>query len=238
MGKASLDLDYKIEILGGARFDLCGSCGGESRKRHPQEAGFIRLISRWREKVNILKILLSNNCVHNCLYCANREGRGHPVASFSAEELASLFWHLYQRGVVKGLFLSSAVDRSPSRTMNEMLKVAEILRYRLHFSGYLHLKILPDVSNDYLEEAVKLATRVSVNLEAPTPQSLCQIAPQKNFLGIWQKFQWFESQKKKGLSAPAGVTTQLVVGGSKETDREIMHTTSQLYEHFGLARVY
>ena len=241
MGKASLDLDYKIEILGeGARFDLCGSCGGEeSRKRHPQ-GGWIYPVNLpdGGKKVNILKILLSNNCMHNCLYCANREGRSHSIASFSAEELASLFWHLYQRGMVKGLFLSSAVDRSPSWAMNEMLKVAEILRYRLHFSGYLHLKILPDVSNDYLEEAVKLATRVSVNLEAPTPQSLCQIAPQKNFFGIWQKFQWFESQKKKGLSAPAGVTTQLVVGGSKETDREIMHTTSQLYEHFGLARVY
>ncbi len=241
MGKASLDLDHKIEILGnGARFDLCGSCGGEeSRKRHPQ-GGWIYPVSLpgSGRKVNILKILLSNDCMHNCLYCANREGRDHPVTSFSAEELSSLFWHLYQKGMVKGLFLSSAVDRSPSWTMNEMLKVAEILRYRLHFSGYLHLKILPDVSNDYLEEAVKLATRVSVNLEAPTPQSLHQIAPQKNFSGIWRKFEWFKSRKEKGISAPAGVTTQLVVGGGKETDREIIYTASQLYERFSLARVY
>jgi len=176
--------------------------------------------------------------MHNCFYCANREGRDHPVTSFSAEELSSLFWHLYQKGMVRGIFLSSAVDKSPSRTMNEMLKVAEILRYHLHFSGYLHLKILPDVSNDYLEEAIKLATRVSVNLEAPTPQSLCEIAPQKNFSRIWQKFQWLKSRKEKGFSTPAGVTTQLVVGGSKETDREIIQASSQLYGQFGLARVY
>ena len=241
MSKLSLDLDHKVKILGdGARFDLCGACGGEeSRRRNPQ-GGWIYPVSLpgSGKRVNILKILLSNNCMHNCFYCANREGRDHPVTSFSAEELSSLFWHLYQKGMVRGIFLSSAVDKSPSWTMSEMLKVAEILRYRFHFSGYLHLKILPDVSNDYLEEAIKLATRVSVNLEAPNPQSLCEIAPQKNFSRIWQKFQWFKSQKERGVSTPAGITTQLVVGGSRETDREIMQTSSQLYGQFGLARVY
>jgi len=235
-----LDLDGKVRLLAdSARFDLCGSCFGQpSRKSNPQ-GGWIYPVSLPDGRVvKVLKILLSNDCVHDCFYCANRAGSPFRRTSLKAEELVALFLRLWQKGLVKGLFLSSAVSRDPTWTMNEMLKTVEMLRKKFHFRGYIHLKILPEATRDYIEEAVRLATRVSVNLEAPSPHYLSAIAPQKSFSRIMGLFSLLSDLRRKGLCAPAGITTQFVVGGSTEKDREILGTAFLLYRKFCLARVY
>ncbi|MEN3185986.1 MAG: radical SAM protein [Atribacterota bacterium] len=233
-------LSQKIAILGyGARFDLCGSCfGGESRTKHPLGHWIYPVTLPDGQRVNVLKILLSNRCIHNCFYCVNRVDRCHKeAASFTAVELVRLFATLYHQGMVRGLFLSSAVERDAARTMTEMMKVVEILRFKMQFRGYIHLKILPEVSADFIEEAVRLSTRVSVNLEAPTPSALRCIAPEKNFEDIWNTLRYLKCLKDKRV-ARFDFTTQFVVGASGETDREIMQTTSLLYREMKLARVY
>jgi len=237
---AFLDFDDKVKLLAdSARFDLCGSCFGQpSRKSNPQGGWIYPASLPDGRVVKVLKILLSNDCVHNCLYCANRFGLPFRRTSLRAEELVKLFLHLWQKGLVKGLFLSSAVSRDPIWTMNEMLRTVEILRKKFNFKGYIHLKILPEATHDYIEEAVRLATRVSVNLEAPNPQHLSSIAPQKNFSKIMTLFAFLSDLRRKGLCTPAGITTQFVVGGSTEKDREILSTAFLLYKRFYLARVY
>jgi len=117
------------------------------------------------ERVNLLKILLSNDCIHNCYYCSNREGRKGDRVRFSPEELVRIFLSMKDKGLVKGLFLSSAVDKNPFRTMDDMLKVTELLRLKHHFPGYIHLKIFPESTDDYIDAAIRLATRVSINIE-------------------------------------------------------------------------
>lgn len=234
------DPEEKLILLGSeARFDLCGSCfGGESRIRNPRGGWIYPVALPDGRRVPMLKILLSNVCIHNCLYCANRIGRKVKRASFTASELARLFVEFYRKGLVQGLFLSSAVFREAPHAMGEMIKVVEILRYHYRFRGYIHLKILPEVGFDFVEEAAKLATRVSVNLEAPSPEYLARIAPEKDFGKIFEKFLWFRRLREKGGGMPAGFTTQFVVGAAREKDRDILKMTAALYREFGASRVY
>lgn len=233
------DPEEKLVLLGSeARFDLCGSCfGGESRIRHPRGGWIYPVALPDGRRVPVLKILLSNECIHNCFYCANRAGRTSPRATFVPEELARLFMNLYGRGLVQGLFLSSAVFREPSRTMEDMIKVAEMLRSRYRFPGYIHLKVLPEVGFDFVEEAAKFATRISVNLEAPSLEHLRRIAPEKDFARIFEKFSWFRELQKRG-KLRGGFTTQFVVGAAGEKDREILKVAAVLYQEFQAQRVY
>lgn len=233
------DTEEKLALLGAeARFDLCGSCfRGESRIRHPQGGWIYPVALPDGRRIPVLKILLSNECTHNCLYCVNRAGRLYPRATFTAEELARLFVEFHRRGLVQGLFLSSAVFRKASSAMEEMIKAVEILRFSYRFQGYIHLKILPEVGFDFVEEAARLATRISVNLEAPSPRYLERIAPEKNFSRIFEKFFWFKALQREG-KLRGGFTTQFVVGAAGEQDREILRVTASLYREFGAQRVY
>ncbi len=231
--------EEKFALLGAeARFDLCGSCfRGESRIRHPRGGWIYPVVLPSGKRIPVLKILLSNECIHNCLYCANRISRSSPRATFTAEELARVFMDFHCRGLVQGLFLSSAVFHEAPRAMTEMIKVAEILRFSYRFSGYIHLKILPEVGLDFVEEASRLATRVSVNLEAPSPEFLRKIAPEKDFFRIFEKFSWFRKLQEEGRLR-GGFTTQFVVGAAGEKDRDILRTSAILYADFHAQRVY
>ncbi|HOL39923.1 MAG TPA: putative DNA modification/repair radical SAM protein [Dictyoglomaceae bacterium] len=232
----------KLEILAeSAKFDLCGSflCSPEAVKRTPTLKGWIYPTTLPNGKtVRLLKILLSNDCIHNCYYCANRANRSFPRISFSADELVRLFLELKRKNLVDGLFLSSAVTKSPKNTMEEMLKVAEILRERHNFKGYIHLKILPESSEDYIETAIKYADRVSINLEAPGEEYLKKIAPEKNFSLLFKKMEVLKKLLQKGIRPKAGITTQFVVGASQEKDTEILSLTSKLYKEYQLGRAY
>ncbi len=228
----------KLKVLGeAAKFDLCSTC--DKDRRYPDQRG------RWiypavlpdGERVFLLKVLMSNQCQNSCLYCVNRRGREKENLSFTSEELASLFWELYLQGKVKGLFLSSSTGEDLLKTLQSMLKTVEILRCKYRFRGYIHLKVLPDSPFSYVKEAVKLAHRVSINLEAPTPLHLSYIAPEKNWKEIMKRIRWISHLSKK-YSLPGGQVTQFVVGPGGEKDRDILSLTWQLYQDFGVKRVY
>jgi len=238
--KKITDIDQKVKILGeSAQYDLCGACANQiERKRNPEGGWIYPAVTPDGERVNLLKILLSNDCIHNCYYCGNREGRKGDRVRFSPEELVRIFLSMKDKGLVKGLFLSSAVDKNPFQTMDDMLKVTEILRLKHHFPGYIHLKIFPESTDDYIDAAIRLANRVSINIEAPNANYLRSIAPQKNFNRIWNRFLYLKELSQKGIKPRAGFTTQLVVGGSEENDLAIMRTINTLYRDFSMTRAY
>lgn len=234
----------KLELLGeSARHDLaCGACGSDASRVRDE-------IGRWiypaalpdGKRVSLLKILLTNVCENDCFYCACRSSRDIRRISISPEDMSRFFDELVARRQVQGLFLSSAVCAGGDRAMDRMIAAVELVRRRYQFRGYVHLKLLPGASDAHIEQAMRLADRVSVNLEAPNPERLARIAPRKqlvhDLMGPMRKVARL-SRESAGVLAPAGQTTQLVVGAAGETDLEIMRTVSWLYSRLSLARVY
>jgi len=239
-----MDVRDKVEILGrAAQYDLCGeACGTEAHRRRDD-------LGRWiypavlpdGRRIALLKILLTNACERDCLYCANRASRDFRRVSFSPEELARLFDAMARRGLVQGLFLSSGVCGSAGQTMDRMIAAVEILRQHYGYSGYVHLKLLPGASPAHVERAVQLAQRVSVNLEAPNVERLRRVAPHKDFTRELLAPMVLAGRliaTGRGRLAPAGQTTQFVVGAAGESDWEILSTAVRLYRELGLRRAY
>lgn len=189
--------------------------------------------------VLLFKVLLSNDCRNDCVYCATRCSSNHERATFEAEELTRLFLELHNRGIAEGMFLSSGVWRSPDETMDRMLTVAEMLRVRHRFNGFLHLKVIPGASPDRVEQAARLADRISINLEAPNARALEQLAPNKDFrTDLIQRMHWISRLVAREDTRARGHTTQFVIGAADETDHEVLHATVRLYERLGLQRAY
>jgi putative DNA modification/repair radical SAM protein len=237
-----VDVVQKIEALGeSAQYDLCNACGAAARRRDD--------LGRWiypaalpdGRRVRVLKVLMTNVCDKSCYYCGIRASRDVPRTSFAPEELARAFDRMHRADLVDGLFLSSAVCAGANRTMDRMIACVELLRAQYSFSGYIHLKLLPGASEAHIERAVQLAHRVSVNLEAPNAERLAVIAPHKGFVHeLTQPMQVAKRliEASGGRWAPAGQTTQFVVGAAGEPDREILSTTAGLYRELGLRRAY
>ncbi|HET7010923.1 MAG TPA: radical SAM protein [Anaerolineales bacterium] len=190
----------------------------------------------------LLKAMLTTACERDCLYCAFRAGRNMRRASFKPEEMARAFDDLQRKGIVQGLFLSTGIFAGGANSQNKLLHTAKILRRRLGFRGYLHLKIMPGVERGQVERAMQLANRVSINLEAPNPSRLEQLAPNKDFDGeLLAPLQWMESfraQTPPGGRRLASSATQFVVGAAGESDLELLATTERLYRRAGLSRTY
>jgi len=238
-----VDTYEKVEVLGrAAQYDVCGEACGTEASRVRDELG------RWiypavmpdGKRVKLLKILQSNVCTNNCYYCANRVGRDCPRLSFSPDELARAFDQMQRQGLVEGLFLSSAICGRPTQAMDRMLATVELIRGKYQFPGYIHLKILPGVTQAHVEQAVRLASRVSINLEAPSSERLARIAPGKSLEELVEPLRWVHRLRleSEGRLAPAGQTTQFVVGAAGESDRELLQTVVQLYQEVDLHRVY
>ncbi len=238
-----MDTLAKLSALGEeARYDLCcGACGTQAGRRKDD-------LGRWiypavmpdGKRVALLKVLQTNVCENDCYYCATRRSNDVRRTAFSPDELARAFEDLALHGRVQGLFLSSGVAGSATRAMDRMLATAELVRRKQGFRGYIHLKILPGASRAHVEQAMLLADRVSVNLEAPGPERLSRIAPDKDFFnGLIQMMQWVHQirQSREELSR-VSQTTQLVVGAAQESDAEILGMAARLYRDFGLSRVY
>ena len=196
-------------------------------------------------RVPILKTLLTSACEKNCYYCANRAGREFQRQTFHPEELAQLYMNLFRAGVVKGLFLSSGVASGGIRTQDRLLDTADIMRNKLGYRGYLHLKIMPGAEYAQVERALQLADRVSINLEAPNTQRLSNLAPQKVFIEeLLRPLRWVEDIRQKQLPLHAwngrwpSTTTQFVAGGAGENDLELLQTTFFLHQKLHLSRVY
>jgi len=197
------------------------------------------------QSMPILKTVLTSVCEKNCYYCAFRAGRDFRRQTFRPDEMAQAFLNLYKSGAVKGIFLSSGVAGGAIRTQDRLLDTADIMRNKLGFKGYLHLKIMPGVERAQVERAMQLADRVSVNLEAPTTERLARLAPQKIFIDeLLQPLRWVEEIRKNQPSQKGwkgrwpSTTTQFVAGGAGENDLELLNTTSYLTRKLRLARVY
>ena len=238
-----MDTYEKVEALGrAAQYDVCGEACGTEASRVRDELG------RWiypavmpdGKRVKLLKVLQSNVCTNNCYYCANRVGRDCPRLSFSPDELARAFDQMQRQGLVEGLFLSSAICGRAAQAMDRMLATVELVRRKYQFPGYIHLKILPGVTQAHVEQAARLASRVSVNLEAPNSERLARIAPGKSLDELVEPLRWVHRLRLEsgGRLVPAGQTTQFVAGVAEEPDRELLQTVAQLYQEVDLHRVY
>jgi predicted DNA-binding helix-hairpin-helix protein len=197
------------------------------------------------KRISLLKSQLSTICERNCYYCPFRSGRDFQRASFNPEEFARVFISLYQGRIAEGIFLSSGIFNNGAFTQDKLIDTAEILRYKLHFHGYIHLKIMPGAEYAQVERAMQLADRVSINLEAPTTERLEKLAPRKQFVEeLMQPLKWINQIRQtqpsnKGWDKhwPSSVT-QFVVSAVGETDLELLSTTEYLYNQLRLKRTY
>ena len=240
-GVNAMDEMQKVQILGeGARDDMCTGCGAASNLTPDDMGRYIYLAVRSDgRRIPLLKILLSNACENDCFYCANRRDRNVHRTHFRPEELAHIFDDMQRRGLVRGIFLSSGIAGRAQRVMERMISTIEIIRGKYEFRGYVHLKILPGVDEGSVRRAVELADRVSVNLEAPSPQRLTSLSHRKNFSDdLLTRMKWAHEAIRTQPTRRVTQTTQLVVGAAGETDREILNTTAGLYRQLDLRRVY
>lgn len=237
-----MDLLQKVESLGqDARFDVCTPTrSGGWRQDDPRRWITPTVLPDGRVEPRF-KVLLSNACEKDCAYCANRCGRSFERVSFKPEELAETFYHMWRAKLVTGLFLSSGVHGNSSLTMERMISAVEILRQKHNYQDYIHLKLMPGVDKATVERAVRLADRVSVNLEAPNPERLAKLAGKKKFYEeLLTPLRWVsEIRESEGRDLlRLGHTTQFVVGAADESDKEILTTVSVLYRELKLARVF
>ncbi len=254
MRGAGVDLQTKLEILAdAAKYDAsCASSGAPRRHSlgtkglgSTQRAGICHSYAPDGRCISLLKILMTNVCTFDCLYCVNRRSSNVRRARFAAAEVADLTIAFYKRNYIEGLFLSSGIIRNPDYTMEQIAEVARMLREEHGFRGYIHLKAVPGASPELLTRAGRHADRLSVNIELPTETSLHRLAPDKNF-GVIEKsmgalkLQIAEprAEKRAPRFSPAGQSTQMIVGADGASDATILQTSARLYASFGLRRVY
>ena len=197
--------------------------------------------------ISLLKILFSNCCMYDCKYCINRCTNSVKRATFTPREIADLTINFYKRNYIEGLFLSSAVIRSPDYTMEMLIKTVDILRNEYNFNGYIHCKTIPGCSKDLIDKLGNLVDRLSINIELPSNESLKLLAPQKEKTGILAPMNYvsknikqnrLDKNKYKTNFVPAGQTTQLIIGATPESDLKILKLSENLYNKLSLKRVY
>jgi len=249
-----MELGEKLEILAaGARYDASCSSSGSSRTGTgfgaALPAGVCHSFAGDGRCVSLLKLLYSNVCRYDCAYCPNRASNDLVRTSFNAEELVRLTVSFYKRNYIEGLFLSSGIFSDPDIVMERLIEVARLLREREGFGGYIHLKAIPGCGDRLLRRAGLYADRLSANIELPTRLSLERLAPDKSgslILGamrfIGEEGAERREDARRGLKAPrfapAGQSTQLIVGASPEDDRRLLGLAQSLYGRYGLRRVY
>jgi putative DNA modification/repair radical SAM protein len=249
-----MDLKAKLEILAdAAKYDAsCASSGADKRNSlsgkgvgSTEGMGICHSYTPDGRCVSLLKILLTNSCVYDCLYCINRSSSNVRRARFSVDEVVRLTLNFYKRNYIEGLFLSSGIIKNPDYTMEEMVAVVRALRHEHDFRGYIHLKTIPNADPDLLSEAGRLADRVSVNIELPKSESLDRLAPRKDMREIRRAMGRLRSRideakadRKAPRFAPAGQSTQMIVGADAADDGAVLATSVNLYSAYGLRRVY
>ena len=249
-----LSIQEKLEILSdAAKYDVaCTSSGGDRRGGRLGKtiaAGCCHSFSADGRCISLLKLLLTNACVYDCQYCVNRTSNDLPRAMFTPRELADLTIDFYRRNYIEGLFLSSAVVRSPDYTTELMIRTLTLLREDYGFSGYIHAKAIPGADPLLTARLGRLADRLSVNIELPSSKSLALLAPDKKTDAIFQPMAQIkqeilqskaERQKFRHAPAfaPAGQSTQMIVGASDETDYHILKLSEGMYRKYGLKRVF
>ncbi len=251
----NMDLLRKLEILAdAAKYDAsCASSGTDKRHSLGQTKGvgstegmgICHAYAPDGRCISLLKILLTNACVYECVYCINRRSSNVQRARFSVAEVVQLTLGFYRRNCIEGLFLSSGIIRDPDYTMEQVVRVARVLREEHGFRGYIHLKTIPDADPELMAEAGRYADRLSINVELPTPSSLEALAPEKSLPSIRRamgrmrlRIDEAKAEKRGPRFAPAGQSTQVIVGADTTTDASILDMSTQLYGSYGLRRVY
>jgi putative DNA modification/repair radical SAM protein len=265
-----LELDRKLAILAdAAKYDAsCASSGTTTRDSRggrgigsTEGAGICHSYAPDGRCISLLKILLTNHCLYDCLYCINRVTSNVPRARFTVDEVVALTLDFYRRNCIEGLFLSSGIIRSPDYTMEQVVEVARVLREDHDFRGYIHLKTIPEASPELLARAGRYADRLSINIELPTDTGLVALAPEKDGPAIRRSMARLRihiddakdaarpaaptsqpAVKPKRAAAPrfapAGQSTQMIVGADAADDRSILSTSATLYGSYRLRRVY
>lgn len=254
-----MDLRAKLALLAdAAKYDAsCASSGTEKRDSRAgglgstEGMGICHAYAPDGRCISLLKVLLTNACVFDCAYCINRATSNVPRARFTVAELVKLTLAFYRRNYIEGLFLSSGIIRSPDYTMEQLIRVARTLREEHGFLGYIHLKTIPEAAPELLAEAGRWADRLSINVELPQVASLKRLAPEKDLPAIGGAMQQLSSRIAEAREAkrtarraapprfaPAGQSTQMIVGADDSDDRRILGKGAELYEKYGLRRVY
>ena len=246
----------KLKILAdAAKYDASCASSGSQRKRaeggmgNTEGMGICHSYTPDGRCVSLLKILLTNYCIYDCKFCINRVSSDTKRARFTPAEVVWLTLQFYRRNYIEGLFLSSGIINSIDATMEMLIEVARSLREDHRFNGYIHLKVVPGASQELIHQAGRWADRISANMELPTQTDLNQLAPAKTVeetqtsMGqIENRILWMRDEKKHFKKtpafAPAGQTTQMIVGATPSSDALILDTSEKLYDRFKLRRVY
>ncbi|MFT6533009.1 MAG: putative DNA modification/repair radical SAM protein [Limimaricola cinnabarinus] len=251
-------MERKLAILSdAARYDAsCASSGTSKRNSKDgrglgstEGSGICHAYAPDGRCISLLKVLMTNFCIFDCAYCVNRVSSNVERARFSVDEVVKLTLEFYRRNYIEGLFLSSGIIQSPDKTMEDMVRIARKLREEENFRGYIHLKTIPEASQELIEQAGLYADRVSINVEMPTDASVTQYAPEKKpdtirraMAGVRLRKEAAKETSHTGKRpprfAPAGQSTQMIIGADGSNDATILGQSTRLYSSYGLKRVY
>lgn len=248
-------IQQKLQILAdAAKYDVSCSSSGSKRKNENKglgnaSNGICHTYTEDGRCVSLLKILLTNVCIYDCAYCVTRKSNDIIRAAFTVQEVVDLTINFYRRNYIEGLFLSSGIFKDADYTMERLVLIAKKLRTEHKFNGYIHLKSIPGASDEIMHEAGLYADRLSINIEIPTETGLKLLAPEKNRADMIQPMTYLKNEiilkkeekklfKKTPTFAPAGQSTQMIIGAANESDKDIMQLSSSFYKTFHLKRVY
>ena len=227
-----------------AKYDVsCSSSGAENNYKTgelgaTQNSGICHSFTADGRCISLLKVLLTNFCIYDCAYCINKVSNDIPRAAFAPRELADITMNFYKRNYIEGLFLSSGIIDNEDHTMNLILRTLRILRNEYKFNGYIHVKLIPGSDARLIEQVVQLASRVSSNIELPSDKSLKLLAPNKTKEKVLQPLKLARDISMERNTKPIGMSTQLIVGATPETDMDILNLSSVMYDKALLKRVY
>ncbi|SEQ82599.1 putative DNA modification/repair radical SAM protein [Pedobacter rhizosphaerae] len=246
----------KLNILAdAAKYDVSCSSSGGTRKNdnkglgNSHTSGICHTYTEDGRCVSLLKILLTNHCIYDCAFCVSRKSNDVKRAAFTVDEVVELTMNFYRRNYIEGLFLSSGIFKNADFTMERLLLIVKKLRLEQRYNGYIHLKTIPGASDELIKEAGLYADRMSINLEMPTEAGLKLLAPEKSHADVIKPLAFVQQnivqfgEDKKLIKhvpkfVPAGQSTQMVVGATPESDKDIMYTANTFYKNFALKRVY
>lgn len=245
----------KLEILAdAAKYDVsCSSSGGNRKNKgglgNSHVSGICHSYTEDGRCISLLKILLTNHCIYDCAYCVSRKSNDIRRAAFTVEEVVDLTMNFYRRNYIEGLFLSSGIFKNADFTMERLVRITKKLREEHNFHGYIHLKTIPGASDELMKEAGLYADRLSINLEIPTESGLKLLAPEKSHAQMTKPMNFVKNElvlyqeekkifRKVPKFAPAGQSTQMIVGATNETDLKIIKVADHFYQNYNMKRVY